>query len=116
MATMPLAVPELDGLSVERFCRLVEERVRVQAAFDELGPLLVEPIVSPKGDVVGERQVPNPAGAMLRALDRELDALSDRLALTPAARARVGLTLTSAERQAAEVARVLAGKFDEGDG
>lgn len=109
MATMPLSLPELDALSVSRFAELVEERDQVMAAWREHGPLLEEPIVSPKGDVVGTRYVPNPAAQMLRQLDRQLDALADRLALTPAARGRLGLVLTSAERQAAEVDRVMSG-------
>ena len=48
---------------------------------------------------------------MLRALDKQLDALCDRLGLVPAARARLGLTLTSAEKQRAEVQALLEGRF-----
>ena len=79
------------------------------------GVLLEEPIVSPSGKVVGTRVVPNPAAAMLRALDKQLDALCDRLGLVPAARARLGLTLTTAERQAAEVSNLLGARFKSED-
>jgi len=112
---MPLSIPTLDGLTVRRFCDVLEERDEVMAAWKEHGPLLSEPIVTPRGDIAGERLVANPAAAMLRGLDKELDALSDRLALTPAARARLGLTMTSAERQAAEVDRLLGAKWKDED-
>ena len=73
--------------------------------------MLEEPIVSPSGKVVGTRVVLNPASAALRALDEALDALADRLGLVPAARARLGLTLTTAEQHALEVADLLDGRF-----
>ncbi len=110
MGGMPLTLPALDAVSVERFCELVEERQVVLTAWHEHGPVVTEVIVDPKGGVAGTRLVANPAAGMLRALDRQLDSLSDRLALTPAARARLGLIMTTAERQAVEVERVLSGK------
>jgi hypothetical protein len=100
----------VDVLAVERFARLADERQRVEAELDR-GVLLAEPLISPRGDVVGHRLVENPSYGLLRAIDKELDALSDRLGLTPAARARLGLTVTSAEKQRLEVEAVLAGKF-----
>lgn len=113
MMEMPLAAP-MDSLTVERFARLVDERATVAVEMDR-GVLLTEPIVSPKGEVVGERQIANPAASMLRAIDRELDQLVDRLALVPAARARLGLTVSLAERQRAEVERVLDTKWRPND-
>lgn len=110
MRSAPLLLPTLDVVAVTRFCEVVDERARLRAEL-ERGVLLEEPIVSPKGDVVGTRVVANPALGELRAIDRQLDQLSDRLGLVPAARARLGLTLTTAERQAAEVDAVLAGRY-----
>jgi len=95
MANAPLLLPALDALTVARLADLVDERGSARAELDRRGILLEEPIVSPTGKVVGTRVVPNPAVAMLRQLDRELDALADRLGLVPAARARLGLTLTT---------------------
>jgi P27 family predicted phage terminase small subunit len=102
MSSAPLLLPSLDSVTVKRFAELVDERELVRAELDR-GFLLEEPIVSPVGKVVGTRMVANPAVAMLRGLDKQLDSLADRLGLVPAARARLGLTLTTVERQAAEV-------------
>jgi len=110
MAHAPLLAPELDALSVERFCSLLDERDRTAAELAR-GVLLAEPIISPTGRVEGERLVANPASAMLRSIDKALDALADRLALVPSARAKLGLTLTSAERQALDVRAVLDGRY-----
>jgi len=111
MSWAPLLLPEIDALAVERLCSLIDERSECRAEMTH-GALLEEPIVSPNGKVVGTRRVANPAVAMLRQLDKALDALSDRLGLVPAARARLGLTLTTAEKQALEVSAVLAAKFE----
>ncbi len=113
MSGAPLLLPDLDAVTVERFCRVVDERTTVAVELNR-GVLLEEPIVSPSGQVVGTRVVPNPAAAMLRSLDKQLDALCDRLGLVPAARARLGLTLTSAEKQRAEVNALMGNKFKEG--
>jgi P27 family predicted phage terminase small subunit len=110
MENAPLLLPDLDAVTVTRFCDLIDERATVSVELKR-GVLLEEPIVSPSGKVVGTRIVPNPASAMLRALDKQLDALADRLGLVPAARARLGLTLTTAERQALEVADLLDTRF-----
>jgi phage terminase small subunit len=110
MAAAPLLLPDLDAIAVTRFAELVDEREAIRAELSR-GYLLIEPIVSPIGEVVGERVVLNPAVPALRQLDRQLDALADRLAIVPAARAKLGLTLTTAERQAAEVDAVLANRY-----
>jgi len=110
MSHAPLLLAALDVVAVERFCRLVDERAALAAEL-ERGYVLEEPLVSPKGEVVGHRLVANPALGELRALDKALDALCDRLGLVPAARARLGLTFTTAEKQALEVDAVLDAKY-----
>ena len=114
MSYGPLLLPDLDAVTVERFARLADERA---AMSNELarGPLLEEPIVSPTGKVVGTRMVLNPASPALRALDKELDALADRLGLVPSARARLGLTLTTAQKQHLEVGALLDARFKDDD-
>ena len=106
---MPVRIT-VDSLTVERLARLVDEREMVAAEL-ALGVLLEEPIVSPSGQVVGTRRVANPAAAMLRQIDRALDALVDRLALVPAARARLGLVMSTAERNVVETDALLAAKW-----
>jgi phage terminase small subunit len=110
MSFGPLHVPDLDRLTVERFAQLVDERAGVQAEL-ERGFVLEEPLVTPTGAVAGVRHVPNPAASMLCGIDKELTALSDRLGLTPAARAKLGLTMSSAEKQALEVGSLLDARF-----
>ena len=92
---LPAGVLEVqaDYLTVTRLAEAAEDRAAARAAVIELGPLLEEPIVTPRGDVVGTRQVANPAAETVRKLDRVIDAASDRLGLSPAARARLGLTI-----------------------
>ena len=106
MTWAPLLLPDLDAVTVERFASMLDERVAVSAELAR-GVLLEEPIVSPTGKVVGTRVVANPAVAMLRQIDRELDQLADRLAVVPSARARIGVSLTTAEKQAVEVQNLL---------
>ena len=114
MTHAPMLLPNLDATTVRRFCDLIDERAALRTEL-ERGVILEKPVVSPRGDVVGTELYANPVVAMLRAVDKELDALCDRLALVPAARARLGLELTTAERQAAEVSTLLSGRFKSRD-
>lgn len=109
-ALAPLLLPDLDAVTITRFCSLVDERELVRAEMAR-GVLLDEPLISPKGEIVGSKVVPNPAFGLLRSIDKQLDALVDRLGLVPSARARLGLTMTTAERQAVEVDRILGSKW-----
>jgi hypothetical protein len=59
-------ISPIDREMVTQLAEAVDERETYRTALREHGPLLVEPIVTPKGDVVGERLVPNPAEGMLR--------------------------------------------------
>jgi Phage terminase, small subunit len=112
MRSAPLLLAGVDDIAVERLCRLLDEAELTRAELAR-GIVLEEPIVSPTGQVVGTRVVANPAAGLLRQLDRQIDALADRLGLVPMARARLGLVLTTAERQALEVDSVLAAKYRE---
>ena len=76
MSCAPLLLPDLDTVTVERFCRVVDERAAVNVELDR-GVLLEEPIVSPvrqgrghpggpeprRGDAPGARQA---AGRLVR--------------------------------------------------
>ena len=115
MGSAPLLLPDLDAVTVARFCQIMDERAVLLAELVTRGPLLEEPIVSPTGKVVGVRTVINPASTALRATDKALDALADRLALVPSARARLGLTLSTVEKQRLEVGTLLAARFKDDD-
>ena len=85
---MPALQSSLDSHTVQRYCEAAEDLVRARAEIEHRGLLLEEPIVSPRGDVVGTRVVLNPAEAALRRADKVLDGLCDRLGLSPQARER----------------------------
>lgn len=102
----------VDEMAVVRFCELVDERERVRREIrDHL--TITEPIVSPRGDVVGERIVAHPLLRELRAIDKALDAGQAALGLTPASRARLGLAVTSAQRAQAEADALIAAMYDK---
>jgi P27 family predicted phage terminase small subunit len=113
MSWLPLMVEDLDALSVERLAELADQRAALADRLAADGPLLSEPIVTPRGDVVGQRLVPHPALAALRAIDRASDEISDRLGLTPAARKRLDITLTSADRMRLEAEAVMTSMFEK---
>ena len=90
---------------VTQLAETIDEREKYRTALSEHGPLLAEPIVTPKGDVVGERLVPNPAEGMLRRCEARIERLGRDLGLTPTARARLGLVLANATATAEGVMR-----------
>lgn len=83
--------PDLDLGTVElaALTRDFIEQCRSRIAED--GLTIFEPIVSPKGELVGERIVPHPLLKEQRAAEKQLLALLSALALTPTDRARLGL-------------------------
>lgn len=88
-AELPATNAPLDEWAIARYADLLNERAQLRAALDVDGFILTEPVVSPRGDVVGERRVANPLLRELRQLDRALDSLGLQLGLSPAARARI---------------------------
>ena len=88
-----------DSGAAAHLARLEDERATLAAVLTELGPMLEEPIVTPRGEVVGMRRVANPMIGELRKLDSLLLAARDRLALAPAPKARLGVQVaTMAEK------------------
>jgi P27 family predicted phage terminase small subunit len=97
LAFPPGVVDErLDAAIVLRYCEVTEEREQLARLVRKAGPLVTEPIVTPTGQVVGTRWLINPAVPALRAIDKALDNLGDRLAASPASRARLGLVISRA--------------------
>jgi len=107
-ANLPAGVlSELDAPAVERLCNLVAEREMWAKALESDGPTQRVPLQNSRGDVIGEEIRLHPSEGALRRIDRALNDLSDRLALTPAARARLGLTVATTQLAAAQT--VIAG-------
>lgn len=98
-------ISPIDREMVTQLAETIDEREKYRAALAEHGPLLIEPIVTPKGDVVGTRLVPNPAEGMLRRCEARIERLARDLGLTPTARARLGLVIANATATADAVMR-----------
>ena len=71
--------------------RTIDDMAQARAEIERDGLTLRQPVVSPRGEVIGERTVINPAEGALRRAQRRLEALLTQLALTPTARRRLGL-------------------------
>ena len=68
---MPWLDLDQHGLVVRLVCDLVDQIDLFQQELAQRGPLLEEPIVTPKGEIVGTRLVPNPVVYMLRKAGQE---------------------------------------------
>ena len=107
----PFLNAELDRHSVLRYCEASEDAVKARAEVDARGLVIEEAISDPRGGIAGHRVVLNPAEAAFRRADKVVTELGDRLGLTPAARARLGLTINQAELAGAEADRILSRMF-----
>ena len=96
-----------DRQTVAELARLADEVVEYRALVVEEGVLLVEPIVTPKGDVVGERKVPNPVVRMIRDAEKQALAVRMALGLTPTARARLGLAVLQAKTEETKLQKMM---------
>jgi P27 family predicted phage terminase small subunit len=83
--------PELDLTAVESAAQLADQIVEMRAEISSDGLVLLEPIVTPAGMVVGERRVPNPLLKELRAAEKQLQSWLSTLGFDPTARSRLGL-------------------------
>jgi P27 family predicted phage terminase small subunit len=108
---MPVLQPTLDRHIVTRYCEAAEDAIRARVEISRRGLVIDEVIPDPRGGVAGYRPVLNPAEGALRRADRVLTELGDRLGLSPASRARLGLTISQAELAQSEAQRILSGMF-----
>ena len=81
----------LDPVAVERVCHLVDEIAAYEREIASYGLFTDAPIVTPLGEVVGMKRVPNPATKELRAAEKQLASWLAVLGFDPAARSRLGL-------------------------
>jgi hypothetical protein len=80
-----------DAAGIAHLARLEDEAARLVATIDEQGVVSKRPIVSPKGNVVGDEWVSHPLIGDLRKLDAQLMRIRASLGLDPASRARLAL-------------------------
>lgn len=109
--SMPILSPRIDGHSVTRYCEAADDASRARAEVEKRGLIIDEVMADPRGGILGYKATLNPAEAALRRADKVLTELGDRLGLTPAARARLGLTINQAELAGAEAGRILSSMF-----
>ena len=101
-AALPILSPQLDYHAVSQYCAAADDAVRARASLTERGLVIDEVVGDARGGSLGTRATLNPAEAALRRADKVLIELGDRLGLSPAARARLGLVLNQAALASAE--------------
>lgn len=88
--SVPWAKPS-DAAQIAHLARLEDEAAGLVRTIEEQGVVAKRPIVTPKGEVVGEEWSMHPAIAELRKLDSQLVTLRASLGLDPTSRARVAV-------------------------
>jgi P27 family predicted phage terminase small subunit len=83
--------PDLDLGTVEMAVMTRDFVEQCRSAINADGLTLKEPIVTPTGELVGERLVAHPLIKEQRAAEKQLERWLSLLALTPTDRARLGL-------------------------
>jgi P27 family predicted phage terminase small subunit len=89
-----------DATTIGQLCRLEDQAAALRVELEKDGSILRQPIVSSKGEIVGEQHVPHPSLRELRRIGVEAIALCKELGLSPQARARLGLTVIDVETKA----------------
>lgn len=89
--------PAFDFGTLHLACRAFDDLDRWRRLIVKQGEVLREPIVTPSGEVVGERLVTHPLLRESRVLERQLERWLSALALTPTDRARLGLAQVKAQ-------------------
>jgi P27 family predicted phage terminase small subunit len=86
-------ITSADAAQIEHLARLEDQ---AQTLCDQLahdGTVLTKPLVSPRGEVIGDERYEHPALRALRGLDKPLLELRKSLGLDPQSRARLCLSV-----------------------
>lgn len=102
----PGVLASIDEMNLIRMVELMFERERWSHLVAD-APLINVPVRDRQGNEIGQKFVVNPAEAALRRCDRDIDAITDQMCLSPKSRARLGYTVASARLANAEVTRLL---------
>lgn len=97
--------PQLDGPTIGMACRLADQIAGLHRDVEKHGRIVKEPIVTPTGEIVGEKLVANPALKELRAAEKSLMGVLSDLAIPPVARARLGLAKVKVESKFEQLLR-----------
>lgn len=99
-SSAPWLSPILDRQGVHEYVQAVTERDEMRATIAKDGLVATEPIVSPRGDVVGTRIVEHPLLQHQRRLEARIDGHRERLGLSAGSRARLGLVAMEMQERA----------------
>ena len=88
---MAVWISELDLVALEDFARTWDEVYEMRDAIAADGFTYLEPIVTPAGNVVGEKPVAHPLLKELRSAQKQLDTLRKVLGFDPTSRAQLGI-------------------------
>jgi P27 family predicted phage terminase small subunit len=105
--SLPVLSPRIDRHSVTRYCEAADDSAAARLEISAHGVVLHEVLGDAKGGSLGTRAALNPAILALKNSERTMTELADRLGLSPASRARLGLTISLGALAAAEAGRVL---------
>lgn len=107
--------PDLDVVAVESACQLVDQIAEMRRQVADDGLLLSEPIVTPAGMVVGDRQVTHPLLKELRAAEKQLQSWLSTLGFDPTARSRLGLAEVKRQSALQQLLQVERGEAVDGE-
>jgi hypothetical protein len=98
---------ESDAASIAHLARLEDQAAELSEQLAREGLTYRKPVVSPRGEVVGEELLPSPCIKALRELDSRLIELRAALGLDPRSRARLGLELVEAHESRRDFVDIL---------
>ena len=84
-------IAQVDLMALEDVCLTWDEVAAYRSQIAKDGISLVEPLVSPSGQVVGTKLVPHPLIRELRRAQKELHSAASAMGFNPTARSRLGL-------------------------
>ena len=97
-----------DQLAVHRLAELEDERAMLSQALKDHGVMLKKPVMTARGDVVGEELYANPVHRELRRLDAQILELHKAFGLNAMARARLGLAVIAVTKEETTLATLRA--------
>lgn len=99
-----------DHRTLESYARSLDQADALTEILDRDGLILSKVLTDRRGVPIGEEQYAHPALSALRSVERRLEAARRELALSPAARIRLGVdVMTAAQMEAEAVANVRKG-------
>lgn len=96
-----------DAATIRHLCRLEDRAALMTESIGADGMTLAEPIVSPRGDVVGQRSYAHPLVVQLGKVEALIVNLRGKLALDPNARVRLGIAAVDLQSKDSDFKQLL---------